>query len=449
MEIIFLIFLAVLLITSYYAGKRSLISPWFLLCLSFFGAYIILLLNKKNWDFEISDKFIIYITTAILAFGAGCLIVNVLKRTLQRRSMLSDGPLFSDNEIPAVRYPANILLLVSAVCSAGYVLKTFADAAGTATSLSEILRNIYNLTVNEDYSPGFLFNQMMEISVAIAFISTFRLLVRIYTKGDRQGIVKLILPILFFLVVAVATTDRNVFLRYAIYVLSLWVVIYGRTLSGRSATRKIIFRAVILVIIAAGIFFLMGIAKQYQSGFLRQVSIYIASGLNDLNIWLQDFQGPLMYGESTFSQFMNTIGTIASIFGIKISGAVGAFDPFITYTNQAGTYYYSSNIYTSLRPYIEDFGYFGVILFPLIVGIVFELLFSGARQKKIGVTLLLYCSLLYAVIYFPISERFFRRFHLGLVYEIVWIIIVFWFAFKRKRGKRVQQTADKEQSGQP
>ena len=97
MEIIFLIFLAVLLITSYYAGKRSLISPWFLLCLSFFGAYIILLLNKKNWDFAISDKFIIYITTAILAFGAGCLIVDLWKRILQRRSMLSDKAV---NRIP-------------------------------------------------------------------------------------------------------------------------------------------------------------------------------------------------------------------------------------------------------------------------------------------------------------------------------------------------------------
>ena len=449
MEIIFLIFLTVLLITSYYAGKRSLISPWFLLCLSFFGAYVILLLNKENWDFAISDPFIIYVTTAILAFGVGCLLVNVGKRTLQRRSMLSDTAVFSENEITAVRYPANALLVVSAVCSAGYVLKTLMDAAGTATSLSDILRSIYELTASGEYSPGFLFNQMMEISVAIAFISTFRLLVRIYTKGDRQGIVKLILPILFFLVVATATTDRNVFLRYAIYVLSLWVVIYGRTLSGRSATRKIICRAVILVVIVAAIFFLMGVTKQYQSGFFDQISIYIASGLNDLNIWLQDFQGPLLYGESTFTQFLNTVGTIASIFGIKISGAVDRIDPFITYTNQAGTYVFSSNIYTALRPYIEDFGYFGVILFPLIVGIVFELLFGGAHQRKIGVTLLLYCSMLYAVIYFPILERFFRRFHLGLVYEIVWIIIVFWFAFKRKRGKRVQQTADKEQSGQP
>ena len=225
----------------------------------------------------------------------------------------------------------------------------------------------------------------------------------------------------------------------------IWVLVYKETHNKKNVNLKIVIHAVVILTVIVVLFFIMGKAKQYKSDFFRMVSIYAGSGLNDFNLWIKDFDGTLMLGQSTFTTFLDSFGSVLNIFGIHLDSTVSQFDPFIEYTSPNG-YFYSSNIYTSLRPYVEDFGYLGAIIIPFLVGMFYQWLFNKTIKKSFGFAWIIYAMLIYSIIYFPIGEQLFRRFHLGLVYEIFWAMAVYWFVFKRKKvGNRKAKLTEIEE----
>ena len=78
MAILMLLILLILITIAYFFGKRDLLSPWFLLCLIILLSFTIVLANYSNWEIEIHGIFVVYVTTAVLSFGAGAAIVKVL-----------------------------------------------------------------------------------------------------------------------------------------------------------------------------------------------------------------------------------------------------------------------------------------------------------------------------------------------------------------------------------
>ena len=192
----------------------------------------------------------------------------------------------------------------------------------------------------------------------------------------------------------------------------------------------------LLLFLLVIIFFLLGKSKQYSSGILKSLSIYGGSGLYDFNLWIADFDEPFLYGQSTFSTFIGVFNSIFGHLGLTLPDAqVNRFDAFIEYQSSNG-YVFSSNIYTALKPYVEDFGYFGVILFPFAIGMFYQKLYMRMRRSKYGYNWVLYCMLIYPIVFFPILEQLIRRFHLGFVYEFVWLTLVYYFVYGKIKGRK-------------
>ncbi len=436
MAFLFFAIIVAFVIIAYYFGNKELLSPWFLLCLAIFASYLIILINYSNWDVNINGTFILYIVTAIIAFGAGCLLVKALK-PLPVRGVNGLIKVSVDDAALQRRYPANIFIIISIICAALYIYKLLSDA-GDATSLSGKIRAIYEKIVNEDYSPGIFFNQLLEIVIAIAYVNTYRLMMRLFSKKDRLSIFKLLIPVFAAVIVILISSDRNIFIRYAIYIVCLFVLFFIQNYKKKNANLKIVQIVIVFVLIFVLIFFLLGKAKQYSSNLFNSLSIYGGSGLYNFNLWVEDFNEPLMYGKSTFFTFLNSLQSIFKSFGLDFGdfGLVTRFDPFITYNSSNG-YAYSSNIYTALKPYVEDFGYFGVVLFPFIIGAFYQWLFTRAKKSHYGFNWILFCMLIYPIIFFPILEQLFRRFHLGFIYEIGWCAIIYFSVFGRRKNKTV------------
>lgn len=434
MAFLMFMLLAVFLISAYFLGDKDLLSPWFLLCLMIFAMFAIVLLNYGNWDVKINPLFVLYVGTAIISFGFGGILIKCvsLKSTVKAGS--STG---LSNRIPVDeanikhRYPAYLLLVVSCGLALIYIYKLLSDVSDVA-SFSGKLRKIYENTV-DGYTPGFIYNQILEVITAIAYVNTFRLMVRIFSHKDKANIFVLILPILFFIAAALITTDRNIFLRYAFYFICLYVLFLKENYRKKNVNLKIIQKVFIFGIIAVLIFFVLGKTKQYSSSFIDSLSIYGGSGLYNYNLWLEDFEGPFLYGNATFSTFLTSFNTILEYIGINANiQTLDRFDKFIEFNTSNG-YFYSSNIYSALKPFTEDFGYLGVIIFPFIIGAFYQWLFILSKKKKYGLAWILYCMLIYPIFFFPIADQLFGRFTLGFVYELVWIIIIYNLVIGRRR----------------
>lgn len=437
MAILTLTILITLLILAYFGGKRKFLSPWFLLCAMTSVSFLLVLFNYQNWEVHINGRFILYISAALLAFGAGTALWN----SLQKKQITVAEPLPLETVRYTRKYPVDLFLILSCLLAVGYIGKLFIDVDGFSLPFSAALRKIYDSVSNENYSPGILFNQMSEIVLAIAYINTFRLLLKIFNKKgsnkDNISYIKLLIPILVAFIMTLISTDRNIFLRYGIYFICLWMLFYYNNCKTKHANFKIVLGVGVAVAVAAVLFFFMGKMKQYASDFTRMMSIYGGSGLYNFNLWIAEYDAAPMWGASTFTQFLGTLGVFFKPFGIDLHGTVNRIDPFIQYTAANG-YEYSSNIYTALKPFVEDFGFLGVLIFPFAMGVFYQWLYRKTQKSKYGMWWLLYCILIYPVLFFPILEQLFRRLHLGMLYEIAWPLILYCLVFKI-RGFRVRK----------
>ncbi len=429
MALLTFMLLAIFLIVAYFTGKKDLLSPWFLLCLMFFATYIIILFNYNNWEVKINRSFVIYLSTAIFSFGMGGLLVKHIclptaKKSRTYKLCVEDADLQNC-------YPVYLLLIVSAVFTIIYSYKLLSSVADAP--LGDRLRKIYDNIVNNNYTPGFVYNQMREIITAIAYVNTYRLMIKLFSRKDSINIFALVLPIFLFVVMALVTSDRNIFIRYAFYFICLYVLFFRENYKQKNANIKIIQKVLILGVIALITFYIMGKMKQYSSDLKRALSIYGGSGLYNFNLWIKDFDEPLMYGTATFSTFLNSFKTVLGYIGINFDvDTLDRFDEFIKYKSYNG-YVYSSNIYSALKPFTQDFGYFGVIIFPFIVGAFYQWLFAKAKKHRYGFSWILYCMLIYPVLFFPIAEQLFGRFTLGFIYELFWLSVIYYLTIGRKK----------------
>ena len=202
-------------------------------------------------------------------------------------------------------------------------------------------------------------------------------------------------------------------------------------MSLHATNMQIVKRTLLIFLAAVGCFYLLGKAKSYTSNLERMIGIYGGSGLYNFNLTLDQLENvDLQYGKETFSQLIKTL----NVFGINLGDGASneVLHEMIVFTAPNG-YVYASNIYSAMGPYVVDFGYAGVIIFPFIMGLFFEFLFICAMRLGSLYLWGLYSMLIYPVVYFPIAEQFYMRLHLGLAYEIFWFSIIYYFSFGKKR----------------
>ena len=436
MAVLLLIILILCAATTFVIDKKSLLSPRFLLCIAIIISYCLVLCNYRNWDVSINGKFVLFVSTAVVAWIIGGSLVKLIYRIYERNGVCVENriiPLRLDKA--SKKYPVNILYIVSVVLALIYIYKMLYDSSGA--TFWDRLRYIYDNIVNNDYSPGFIFNQMLEVVIAIAYVNTFRLLRRFFSKDDKISIIKLIVPIIMFLFAILITTDRNRLLRYAIYAVCLYGLFFIEKKRYKYVNFALLLRFAGMFAVIVLAFFIMGLAKKYTSNFMQSISIYGGSGLYNFNLWLAGGNVSSAEGGETFATFLRSFCTIMNKIGIHIDiDIANRFDSFITFTSSTG-YEYSSNIYSALKPFVADFGYFGVVFFPFILGILYQWLYIKANTDKFGFLWILYCMLIYPVFYFPILEQLFVCLSLGFVYEFVWLAVMFYCAYGRHMYKVV------------
>lgn len=150
--------------------------------------------------------------------------------------------------------------------------------------------------------------------------------------------------------------------------------------------------------------------------------IYGGSGLYNFNLFLKSFSGDVFTnGSTTFSALIKTVMTL---FSDNYNSTSKIFDDMIEFKSSTG-YIYVSNIYSSLKPFVVDFGFWGMIIFPFIQGVFFEFLYKLTKKRDYGFSWIFYALMVYPTIYYAILDQFFTRLHLGLVYEIFWVVIFY------------------------
>ena len=403
-----------------YSFDKNFNSPRILLLVSFLFSMSLVFLNLDNWEVKLTNTFFVYTSIAILSFFIGCSFVKVVCNQKTQYAKISPRNLVRYS----AHYPYTLMALLAFFCTAVYAV-TMYKSAGFNGSITSLFRSIYTNAVNGE-SGGFFAHQMVEIVVAISKINMFKIFVDKYILNKKIRIVSYY-PIICLLLSILFSTDRNIFIRFIIYSLSLWMMFYLYT--SKSSTLKtnwkILRKAVVYVLVFLVVFYWLGKIKNYTSNFERMIGLYGGSGIYNFNLYLNEFDSSkLMYGADTFSQLISTIKR----FGFMGGGTSEIIHGELIAFTASNGYVYASNIYSALRPYLNDFGFFGMIIYPLILGLLFQMLFEKTK-RGCGFSWIFYALMIYPLIYFAIQEQFFKRFHLGMVYEIFWVTFFYYVIF--------------------
>ena len=414
-------------VTIFRVCSRDYTAPVFLISLSFFSSLSVVLINWNNWDikvhgFGIKAAFCIFLT--IVSFSAGSLCGRAL---FADRSKDNNVSISSDIRKRAdAGFPYIFLTLIAVLLSVLFLRSKIGRI--NILSLSSVETGLRNLYVS-GREANFFQSQELEIIVAVSYLCLHRLLIEKYYLEEKVHFL-LFIPVLCLLICSLFNTDRNLLIRFFLFGLALLVMSSnwrGINLRNNKKLRK---KVVVISLALVVLFYIYGKLKSYTSNFERMIGIYGGSGLYAFNLWAETFEGPYTYGLATFHTLQMTLQALGFPIRVGDISKVG----YTTFLSSNG-YIFATNIYSALQDYYQDFGFFGIAFFPFLEGIFFRILYIAANKNKYGFWWLFYAAHIYHIVYFPIDEQFFKRFHLGLVYEVFWLFFFYKLSYGRIRIK--------------
>ncbi|GHU58783.1 hypothetical protein FACS189444_3020 [Spirochaetia bacterium] len=355
------------------------------------------MLNVNTWKFAIAPITVVVIVTSLMAFGSGEFIVNLLyyKRKQRVLYIQPESPIHTSFTVILVLCAVLGILLIH------YYNETveMAKVAGYKNGPLMLMyaRKIANRPVAGHINHDIIGLHSKYIAEALAYCYSYIFLYNtiFFNKKNKKNI----LPILIYIPYIVLSTGRTRF----IYLIAVWIIV-GCIFYMQKKQWNPQFIGKVLKFGFLGIFIFLVIfifAGSLRSSIFLEDTWMALSGYIGFSIpSLNDFilhprpQG-VYFGEHTLFgiyQFLRKIGFVFPSF----------YAPYEFFTING----YTGNIYTIIRRYLEDFGYFGLYFILFFIGFLYSVLFLMINKKR-NFALLLYAIIFFPVVEMAIEERFF------------------------------------------
>lgn len=379
-------------IISIYINKK-IMAPSVLAYGVFCFASLIILLNYRYWNYDISNKTYWIIVIGLIVFALGTHFIFHIKKQKEDNNYC---------EFICVKRPQfDILVFVCIVIAVVYSIGQFRQAvfSGNVIGMSGMLDSLRH---DVEASSSIAMVAGTCIVKASAIISLYLLSYNRYHQLEKgKEFVKYYISIGCYLIVCFFSSSRIGFIEIGTVILFNYysnVKNKHRTFANKLIIKKVIKVAVIVLIIFVG----LGMMRDSLIGnWINQVSIYSSSGIIGLDIFINsNTNEPILFGQTTFRGIYN----ILRMFGVDIPVVA---ERHVTF-GWNGNY---SNIYTVFRPYIDDFGFVATIFIMFFLGIVFGNAWNHFQKKDNHFINVIYGSYFgFALVLFATSEMFFRTY---------------------------------------
>lgn len=418
MGYILLIVLTLLLINGYILNDRDILSPFVISCGMYFIGSFVAIMNLEKWGIDILPNTVIVIITALIMTGLGEIMVKVI--------------LFKDNKIAICNSNNKIieipffLVFLSFVFGIVISYQTYtklfemANLAGYKEG-KHLLNYVRYAIIHYNASWGTFLPIFKFWVIGIGYVFTFAIINNIiYIKDKNKLFLKYwyyTLPIIPFFILQIFSTGRTGIIQYFSMIIFSGVILFEikEKWTFKKNLKIIIFgisSLILFYIIFIGIGTFTG--KSSLMSIRDTLSIYTGSSIVGLNEYLKD---------PTYSEYMGE----ETLYGIRyilnyIGFDVKTFSKHLEFINFSN---YSTNIYTSLRRYIHDYGYLGMLVIQFFIGAIYTLVYTWFKKKnKVNVGIIIYSYFGYYLIIQFINATFLTSlFSITQVFEIFFILI--------------------------
>ncbi|ETA81773.1 hypothetical protein T472_0204605 [Youngiibacter fragilis 232.1] len=395
--------LLVMLIISFFINKFDLLSPWLISISVFIISLLFVILNKDNWDISLSPYTVLIIIIAVLSIGIG--------ETFARFVFRDTSPTLipkAQNRMKIPRLINFFVYMFSVVVLIWYYLRMreIAGIVGYSSGQQLLIQYARLGILQYGISVGPVLAVATFLLRALSYVYTFIFLYNFYmfNKSRIKSEVYYLLPSIMYLVQYSLSGSRGAIIEYFTYVIILIGIFLIKTKKSNIETNKRIAKyAVLGLLVFFIVFIFLGNLKGWKGADVKSLlSIYTGGSIlafdNYLNL-------PKVPNEYFAEETLVGVNNLLSRIGIYER----EFSRVLEFTVIDGKI--TTNIYTSIRRYIQDFGVFGMIIVQIIIGFFFGALYSKIKKsKRFNYVVIFYSILFMSVIYQSIDEQFLTTF---------------------------------------
>ena len=383
--------------------------------------------NYSSWG-DISGTTFGVILVAILLFCIGCICGDtiVVKKNKKSCNYAKLSNFFIPKGITVM------IIIFMAIITALDFNDVRSVSQVNSMGIVDAVMNARNLlyTGETSISHTFLIQQGLYISRMVAYVYIFIIYYQRIIMSIRPRIINYI-PIVLYFIQAFLSTGRTEFM----YIIYAWLLIgYLIKLRKNSGRRNVDIKYSGKILLALGIFLIIflliaNMRKSDSVDMFSTLSIYIGSPINALDYYITEnglWSVSNFWGEETQSLCYSILKAL----GLSDKTSVYVLPPVLFGPNSTMT-----NIYTSVRRYLHDFGIIGMGIIMLVLGCIYSKIFRIIKSSNFKIYgILAYTFISYPLIEFSIEERFFSTLVTArTVYCLFYLAIICKFLIKRTK----------------
>jgi oligosaccharide repeat unit polymerase len=379
MNWLLLLMLLVLIAIDYLIGNNDVLFPGFIATGVFLVSALFLVMNPA-WNYEISVETTLFIVAALTFFSLGATIGIRFNIYLHKKKI--KGFSIDSCSLDITRKWSVLINLISIGTTLGYAYHQYvlARSIGTVTGLFGIILLLRTqVLINPDiFQLGIILNIALAFTRANGYINLFFLIKKIVYK--EKMINKHLIPVVCLALCAILTTGRSSLIT--IVVSSIFDIFFClRACRIQSINKKITKYIFIGIIGFFVVFRVLGILTEKTGGLnlWDNISVYAGSSILCFDSYFIHRAGiNANFGQNSFIGIYNILNRLVLPFGQASNNA-----EFVFWSK------YSSNVYTSLKPYVADFGVLGTLLLELYLGIFFGTIWNKYKSKAPSLLLII------------------------------------------------------------
>lgn len=393
---ILLFTLVILLLLYFFIFKIDWLSPTIIFTITYIASLSILLINSKEWGISLGGKTFFVILTGIIVFSFGEIFARFFYQKKTKKSNLENK---EKNEItiPSKRV-TNFIIIYMFLILCWY----FIHIRSTVASIGMFEQTIFGAYRSTEEDVNIILQMALTINLPIAYYYLLSVIEQFIFQGILNK--KNISPIIIYFVTSALSSGRMDILYLLISIVTISYIVYqNKTTWKLKFSVKMINKIVFAILMFFVIFYLLGFltGKSNENSFYYTISLYAGSPIAALDDFLNNFE----YNISDFgNETLIGINNLLELIGIKVKFANERILDFVHLGNMPSR----TNIYTSFRRVINDFGYIGMLVYQFLVGFFYSVFYQKIKKKKwknqkFGI--LLYVYLLRYLIFSFTEER--------------------------------------------